>query len=429
MLNKKNVAQIIFDSLDNNKPIDNEILKDKEFVKISKNVIFDFPLILESITKLKSSDIEDNEIVDKLETSSMDMIYFSDKTRYAGNNGRTPAIQSIYKPISYLSTHSLSKNDLIDFSGNAANAQFYKVIKNLMISEGIYLSNDYKGLVLCNSLRKRIIAFENWYKNFSLKQEISIGDRTSQIAIPFNTDTGYVMISPAQSMGMINRLIRENRIFKNEIYENRVEIKKEIKILESKMTKIKDKNSDGFKELKDLLDIKKVDEKSLPFLKMVRWQEGFGKTRNLSLMASSLKDGIFYATAPNVNFEYNQHFLAKNNVSVLCKQTFKNLYFKNKSFKESCNNLRIFLDKAVQVSFTTNAQNKEKIYSNFEYFITSILKVDDYLILNNLDSEEEEDICIKELILIVCADIILDKSEITKISNRLKMKIKELKCL
>ena len=425
MFNKKDVAQIIFDSIENNKPIDEEILKNKEFVKISKNVIFDFPLILESITKLKLSDVEDKEIVNKIEISSMDMIYFSDKTRYAGNNGRTPAHQSIYEPTTYLSTHSLSKNDLIDFSGNAGNAQFYKVIKNLMISEGTYLSNDYEGLVLSSSLRKRIMTFEKWYKNFSLKQEISIGDRTSQIAIPFNTDTGYVMISPAQSMGMINRLIRENKIFKDKIYENRTKIKKEIKILESKIIKTKNKNHD---ELKDLLHTKKEEEKHLPFLKMVKWQEGFTKTRNLSLMAPSSKDGIFYATAPNIDFKYNQNFLAKNNISALCKQTFKNLYFKNKNFKESCNNFRIFLDKAVKISFTTNAQNKEKVYSTFEYLFTSVLKVDDYLILNNLDDEEEEDTCIKELIFIICDDILLDKKEITKISNSLKIKIKELKC-
>ena len=280
--------------------------------KLFDEIVFDFPLMFESESAFKSEKLTEQEIFSSLTEYVKHMTFYNDKIYNVNSKTKFPLSKSIVEiPKQYISSSRLNKEEIIDFVGNAANSQYYKTLKRLIVQDGKYLK-DGEGYVfdnLSSFVQNRIKIFEKWYS-----QSINVIQKgfldttnTQQIMIPINGS--YISVSPAQSMGMVRKVMESNREFSNNNFELRKkkneEMKKIISSIKS-LSKNKEKTADfkaSLKALSEELKAKQEEISQIPFLKTAQWQTSFSKPQLLGMVAPSFKRGIYLADMPNYNVE------------------------------------------------------------------------------------------------------------------------------
>ncbi|MEA2019231.1 MAG: hypothetical protein U9N59_12355 [Campylobacterota bacterium] len=372
MTTKTKLVEDIFLYLSQHEPIPLEIKESDEYKKGLTEIIQDFPLILKGDAGYKNpilrDDFNNNDLVAKLEICKKDKTLYSEKMINPYGKAKYPLTKALKKQKNYICSSVLNNEDIYDFSGNAANMQYYKTITKLLVNNGSYLSSEYKDIELPTPVAERIKAFEKWFDSTQFKVEGHIDNYTTQVLFPLNDS--YISISPAQSFGLIKKIIAKNREFSEENSSSRKELNKQRKSEFSKMTKLKKKskskeNDDLIKQLS--LDIKLIDEKlnSIPSIKTTTWQQMVGKIQNFGLLAPSSKKGIFLADAPNYDLEVSQELFAQYDTANFISKSLKNLYYKNEIFKDKADKLLDILLEFSDKEKTINREMKDVQFNSF----------------------------------------------------------------
>ena len=376
----------------------------KEKINEIRTLIKDFPLFLKlDGTGLKIKRNEINSDIDKLLNRlttyfQNDKTYYADKNRNAYSKAKFPFIEA---PVEngYLNSAILNKEDKIDFVGNSANSQYYKLLARLISNDGKYLLAKYDIENYPSDFKNRIEQIEKWYKDLDKKDnEIFLDDYTAQILFPF--EDSYISITPVQNMALVNKVIKTSQKLNDEYFESNKELKKQIVSLEKEITKISIKlkkelskkqvvsnTVDLFREeikkkKEDLKTLKEKDRLSVN-IKRTSWQQMNSKTQNLSLNAPAAKNGIFLADAPNYNFEIASEVFQDIDFEKYIDKNIRNLYYMSKNFRKICDRFYELIHIYGNIEKDLNADEKEKLSSLFiktyNYFLKAVdvKKIDD----------------------------------------------------
>ena len=370
----------------------------KEKTNEIKALVRDFPLFLKldgaTGLKIKQSEINSNidKLLDRLTTYYQnDKTYYADKTRDAYSKAKFPFIEA---PVEneYLNSAILSKEEKIDFVGNSAYSQYYKLLARLISNDGRYLLPKYDINDYPSDFKNRIQQIEKWYKDLDKKDnDVFLDNYTAQVLFPF--EDSYVSITPVQNMALVNKVIKTSQKLNDEYFETKKELKKEVASLEKEIVKLltslkkelAKKQTDAdmvttlkkeISEKKELLSVLKEKDKSLANIKRTPWQQMNSKTQNLSLNAPASKNGIFLADAPSYSFEIASEMLQDKDLKKYISKNIRNLYFISKNFKKICDNFYELIHVYGNVNKDLNVDEKEKLSSSlvkaYNYFIKAV---------------------------------------------------------
>ncbi len=380
----------------------------KEKTKEIKALVKDFPLFLKldgaTGLKIKRSEINSNieKLLNRLTTYYQnDKTYYADKTRDAYSKAKFPFIEA---PVEneYLNSAILSKEEKIDFVGNSAYSQYYKLLARLISNDGRYLLPKYDINDYPSDFKNRIEQIEKWYKDLDKKDnDVFLDNYTAQVLFPF--EDSYVSITPVQNMALVSKVIKTSQKLNDEYFETKKELKKELASLEKEIVKLltslkkelAKKQTDAdmvttlkkeISEKKELLSVLNEKDKSLANIKRTPWQQMNSKTQNLSLNAPASKNGIFLADVPSYSFEIASEMLQDKDLKKYISKNIRNLYFMSKNFKKICDNFYELIHVYGNVNKDLNVDEKEKLSSSlvkaYNYFIKAvdIAKIDEEFI-------------------------------------------------
>lgn len=360
---KAKLLSLLLNNIDNN--IKHDYSADEK--KLIREIVPDFPLILKS----ESLYVDFKEAM--LDKSIKDICYYSDKIFNASSQTKYPFKKAKIGVINgTISSSILNNEELIDFSGNSANSQYYKAIKQLILNDGKYLKQEYNESFLNEHSKNVINALETWYKGCKIDSSPKLSKSyTSQILIPKNGT--YIAISPAQSVGMISKLIEVNREIANNSFTKRQELTKQVKLLKERLSKIKDENFETIEQLKEQIEELSLEIKKLPFVKKAIWQIHNSKQYNMSLLAPSSKNGILLSEAPSYDYEKAKLFSFNNDSYQFFRKTLSNLSYKNDNFKAKLRELFALLDTLFDPSYNTNRREKNQLEGLNKYLFKAFL--------------------------------------------------------
>ena len=380
----------------------------KEKTKEIKALVKDFPLFLKldgaTGLKIKRSEINSNieKLLNRLTTYYQnDKTYYADKTRDAYSKAKFPFIEA---PVEneYLNSAILSKEEKIDFVGNSAYSQYYKLLARLISNDGRYLLPKYDINDYPSDFRNRIEQIEKWYKNLDKKDnDVFLDNYAAQVLFPF--EDSYISITPVQNMALVSKVIKTSQKLNDDYFETKKELKKEVTSLEKEIVKLltslkkelakKQTDTDivttlkkEISEKKELLSVLEEKDKSLANIKRTPWQQMNSKTQNLSLNAPASKNGIFLADVPSYSFEIASEMLQDKDLKKYISKNIRNLYFMSKNFKKICDNFYELIHVYGNVNKDLNVDEKEKLSSSlvkaYNYFIKAvdIAKIDEEFI-------------------------------------------------
>jgi len=365
----------------------------KEKINGTKALVRDFPLFLKLVgttgLKIKRSEItsDNNKLFNRLSIYyKNDKTFYVDKTRNASSKAKFPFIETPAED-GYLSSATLGKEKKIDFVGNSACSQYYKLLARLISNDGQYLLPKYNIEDFPSDFQNRIKQVEAWYRSLDKKDnDAFLDDYTAQVLFPF--EDSYVSITPVQNMALINNVIKTSQKLNNDYFETKKEIKKEIGVLKKEIAKLftslkKQKDINAVTTLKkEISDKKKLlnelneKDKLLSNIKRTPWQQMNSKTQNISLNAPATKNGIFLADAPSYNYQVASEMLQDKNLSNYIAKNIRSLYFMSKSFKKICDNFYELMHVYGNISKDLNIDEKNKISSllkrSYNYFIQAV---------------------------------------------------------
>jgi hypothetical protein len=373
MNNEKTIILKIFDKLTQddmkyNFGLDFDKEGKKEQEQLFKEVVKDFPLLLkvEGTTgvTIKRSEINTgfDELTKKLDLYYTHKTYYTDKPRNAQSQTKYPFKAS--KGVeNCISSNILSKEQKIDFVGNAAYSQYYKLLLKLISNDGKYLDSKYDINDLPKDVQTRIKQIEEWFKSKQQEKEQDgfLDDYTAQILFPYGDS--YISISPAENMSLLKEIISLTSKISKDNFEKKKEIISQKKKLESQILKIQIKKARKTADITLSFDEKKVKElniskqianlikknlsnediniyienvekikvldeqlKSMPYIQTTKWQQMISKPQNISLNAPSFKAGFLLAQAPNFDLEKIEEYFSKQNLSLYMPKTLQYLY-------------------------------------------------------------------------------------------------------
>jgi len=370
----------------------------KEKIDEIKTLIRDFPLFLKldgaTGLKIKRSEINSDlaKLLKRLATYYQnDKTYYSDKTRNATSKAKFPFIEAPFEE-DYLNSGILNKEEKVDFVGNSAYSQYYKLLARLISNNGKYLLNKYDVKKYPSDFQNRVKQIEKWYEELEKKDsEAFLDDYTAQILFPF--EDSYISITPVQNMALVSKVIKSSQKLNNEYFDLKAEIKKEKLSLEKEINKLSvnlkkalakkqiDENivisiKEELKQKKENLRKLSEKERALVNIKRTVWQQMNSKTQNLSLNAPASKNGIFLADAPSYNFEIASDILQDIDFEKYVDKNIRNLYYLSKSFKKVCNTFYDLMYLYGNINKDLNADEKERLTSSlikaYNYFIKAV---------------------------------------------------------
>lgn len=396
MKNKTKLIEDVFLYLSQKEKIPIEITETDEYKKEISKIIQEFPLILKGDSGFKNpmlNEITTEKMLKGLNTSVNDKTLYTDKMMNAYSKTKYPFQKVLLKQNNYIYSSILNDDEIYDFVGNAAFSPYYKTIKRLLVNNGSYLTEEYKNLNLPDFVKERIEIIEEWFKTIIFETEAYIDNYTTQTLFPLNNS--YVSISPAQSLGLVAKIISKSREFSNENYKIKQELQKKFKKEFKALATLKKKpkvSKKEIKEQKDKVDSLKKEINSIPFIKIATWQKMVGKIQNFGLLAPAAKKGIFLADAPNYDLVTSQSLWAKNyDIDNFIRSTLKDFYYKNKTFQTKADKFINMLIEYSDKDKSINKEIKDKQYNFFlvlfkEYYQRKDIKKD---LDNNSENIEE----------------------------------------
>jgi len=405
--NKIELANTLFLYLSQEEEIPADVISSEDYKKYISEIISDFPLVLkwktgDKLPMLSGVNDLNEKILGKLTSSVSCMTYYSDKIFNPYSKTVYPLKKAINAPDGYLCSSILRDEEICDFSGNAGDFQYYKTVKRIFIKKGEYLSNEYDKETLTVFAQKRIELIENWYTNTVFGNiEPFINENTAQVLFPINNT--YISISPAQSLGMITKVIESVKEFKNEQFISLKELKKREKTNLShinKASKLKTENKELIADLKTENKNITLEISKIPFIKTTTWQALVSKVQNFGLLAPSSKKGIFLAEAPSFDQTFSNSLSIDYDGVRFLTNDFKNVYFNSKRFKElvDCLNseLKNYSKKEVSLNKREHGVLLNKVRSTYKYYLAATNHL--VLIRENTTKEDRVD-CFLDLVL------------------------------
>ena len=424
-------------------------IKDEE--QQIKDIVKDFPLLLKidgtTGVKIKRSEtLTDIQLlINKLETCNAQKTYYSDKIRFSSSKTIYPFNSPDIKP-NYLNSAILSKDEKIDFCGNAAYSQYYALITRMITNNGKYLKDDYVLSDLPLEIQKRIKEIEKWYRDSKNNVvEPFIDDHAAQILFPIDNGT-YISITPSESLPMIKKVIAVSQKISNKNFLERKQLKSDIDKISKKINSLKAKNTtilkkktktkkglieivydkekckelkiENFieiiiqnsnnqknindyidntlqlKELHEELEVLKERLKNVPILKKTTWQQMISKVQNISKNAPASKNGIFLAEAQNLDKSFSRELSAKHSLINYVKKNLNHLFYKSKTFQEMSlkifKNLLIYVNKDKDMNADEKQRLNNSIANSFKYFLSQDKVIDDICTRYSLEKIVEE---------------------------------------
>jgi len=391
-LNKNELLNLYCDAIESKIEFDSDV-QNKVKKYLEKNIFHDFPLILDSkkLYSYKNKELIKDSLFDKLDKCSKDLIFYTNKVMDSESKGRFP-LSIADKEEKYIHSAYLNKEEICDFSGNAANSQYYKVISILYANNGVFLKKDYSKNSLPLFIRQRIDWFEEWYKSFKVEENIFLDSITPQICYPLNDS--YISITPVHSVGFIKKVINTNSNLKKIFFDEIVPINKKIENTKKKLNSRKKKSNEEIQVLKDEISKLKLEKNNLFNPNIIKWQDYQSKLQNTSLQASGAKDGIFVSDAPSYNRQIAKdiylEFLAdredssfEQNISSYFYSKTKYLYAKQEEFSKLVKTFKSYAKKHLLSDIDTNSTEKKiqiRYCKNaFLYFKQTLKKEIDFL--------------------------------------------------
>ncbi|WP_457744441.1 hypothetical protein [Sulfurimonas sp.] len=442
MLTKKNMALSIFETLKVDEKLHDfsqnreESVDKKEYESLVKSVVKDFPLFLRqsgTTIKIRRSEINSDleKLLIKLDLYYNHKTYYTDRLKSASSKTKYPFSCASYEKNS-INLAMVEAEDRVDFVGNAANSQYYKVIARLISNNGRYLKNDYNIEDFPIDFQNRITKVEKWFIDIFKRNsvdKIHIDNSTTQILFPLGNS--YISVSPAESMALLNTLMQSTKAFNNTYFEQKKKIEQQLlkltnvnsKIRSKKVKKVKDFVSDDENLLVERLcdeDKKEVatlknnnvsfQERSLfidnclsiyelqkqrerlVFVKTTKWQSMIGKPQNVSLKTPASKSGFLYAEMPNFDAIAMEKFMLQSPLFDYVQRNIKNLFFKQQTFKKlvmSANdNFSLFSDQEKDMNIRDKDKSKRDVLNLFKYFLSQ-KNIKDDLMQKCLENDED----------------------------------------